>query len=303
MDLDPTSKPDLYWSLVLAGEIARGRWNDDVEADYDFEHFRAVADELCDFLLGAHGPEDIAQNSLAANLRSAGIGLALGFRALLERLESFEIWRGVGDQERDIADVLTSERSGSSATVIDLLSVNTEAERLALTTRALTALWRAARESYSTALRDIDEEDHRVPTIVVIDEAHNIVPMQRTSSAAERLAADVIRIAAEGRKFGLFLLVITQRPRKLDPSVLSECDGLFLMKMTNESDLKSAAEIFGFLDPLLLSGAKELKVGDVFLQGRLGRTNTVWHVAPRRTMQGGKSLDDDYWTDPRGKAP
>jgi hypothetical protein len=142
-----------------------------------------------------------------------------------------------------------------------------------------------------------------VPTILVIDEAHNIVPARRTSPAAERLAADIVRIAAEGRKFGFFLLVVTQRPRKLEPSILSECDALFLMKMTNESDLKEAAEVFGFLEPVLVDEAKKLKVGEVFLQGRLGHTTTVWHAAPRRTRQGGKSLDDAYWMIPYPKSP
>lgn len=298
MDLDPAAEPELYWSLVLAGDVARARWNDNVEPDYDFEHFRTVADDFCDFLLGADGPDDISQKPLAVSLRAAGAGLALRFRALVYSLESFEIWRGVGDQEKDIAEVLTSEPSAPSATVIDLLSVDTEAERLALTIRALAALWKVARDAYSATLRDIEEPDHRVPTILVIDEAHNIVPARRTSPAAERLAADIVRIAAEGRKFGFFLLVVTQRPRKLEPSILSECDGLFLMKMTNDSDLKGAAEVFGFLDPALVEEAKKLKVGEVFLQGRLGHTTTVWHAAPRRTRQGGKSLDDAYWSIP-----
>ncbi len=301
MNLDPAAEPELYWSLVLVGDVARARWTEDVESDYDFEHFRTVANDFCDFLLGAEGLDDISQKPLAVSLRTAGAGLGLRFRTLVYALESFEIWRAVGDQERDIADVLTSEPSAPSATVIDLLSLDTEAERLALTARALEALWKVARDAYSATLRDVEEPDHRVPTILVIDEAHNIVPVQRTSPAAERLAADIVRIAAEGRKFGFFLLVVTQRPRKLEPSILSECDGLFLMKMTNESDLKGAAEIFGFLDPLLVEEAKKLKVGEVFLQGRLGRTTTVWHAAPRRTRQGGKSLDDAYWTSPYPK--
>jgi uncharacterized protein len=298
MDLDPATQPELYWSLVLAADVARARWDEDVEADHDFEYFRGVANELCDFLLGADASEDISGNSLARSLRAGGPALPLRFRSLVDSLESFDIWRGVGDGERDLAEYLASEPTGPCARVIDLLSLETDAERLAVTARTLTTLWRAARDAYSASLRDIDDPDRRVPTILVIDEAHNIVPAQRNSPAAERVAQDVVRIAAEGRKFGLFLLVITQRPRKVDPNVLSECDALFLMKMTNDTDLTSAAEVFGFLDPVVVPRAKELKVGDVFLQGRLGGTGTVWHASPRRTVQGGRSLDDGYWTTP-----
>ena len=300
MDIDPAVEPELFWSLVLAGEVARTRWSDELEADYDFQHFRAVANDVCDFLLGGHGPEDICENPLAVSLRSAGPSLALRFRALVYSLEAFDIWRSVGDEEKDIAECVTDKKAGPSATVIDLLSVNTDAERIALASRAVAALWGDARDAYSSALRDAGDPDLRVPTILVIDEAHNIVPVERTSPGAQRLAADIIRIAAEGRKFGLFLLLVTQRPRKLDPSVLSECDGLCLMKMTNESDLKEASEIFGFLDPTLVSEARKLKVGELFLQGKLGRTASVWHAAPRRTRQGGRSLDDKYWSVPYG---
>jgi DNA helicase HerA-like ATPase len=297
MNLDPTMQPELYWSLVLAGAVAEGRWTDD-DATYDFEFFRTVADEVCDYLLGADGAEDINQHALAKSLRALGTTVGLRFRELVSSLETYEIWRGVGDEDQDIADIIALQPECPSVIVIDLLSVDTEAERVALTTRTLSTLWKAARAGYHEALRDIDEPDCRVPTILVIDEAHNIVPAVRASAAAERLAADVVRIAAEGRKFGLFLLVVTQRPRKLDANILSECDGLFLMKMTNDSDLEYAKEVFGFLPPAVLGQAKSLKVGEVFLLGRLGGTTTIWHVAPRRTMQGGRSLDDKFWTSP-----
>jgi hypothetical protein len=298
MGLDEGKQAELYWMLVLAGEIARNRWIEGVETDYDFEYFRGVANELCDYLMGDEAPDDIAKHSLAGSLRTLGPTIALRFRELVARLEAFDIWHSVGDEIDDIAEVIGARPDCSSAVVVDLLSVESEAERIALTLRTVDTLWKSARENYSNALRDIEEDDRRVPTILVIDEAHNIVPTSRSSSGAERLAADIIRIAAEGRKFGLFLLVVTQRPRKLDPSVLSECDGLFLMKMTNSSDLEYASETFGFLPSEVLQQAQGLGVGDVFLLGRLGGTSTVWHVSPRRTMEGGRSLDDKYWTTP-----
>jgi hypothetical protein len=298
MNLEPATQPELYSSLVLAGEVARNRWVETDEADYDFEHFRTIADEVCDYLLGTDGPGDIGQHALAKSLRALGAPTALRFQELVSSLKDFNIWRAVGDEDQDIADVIALQQDRSTAIVVDLLSVDTDAERFALTSRVLSTLWTAAREGYSAALRDIEEPDCRVPTMLVIDEAHNIVPATRASSAAERLAADVIRIAAEGRKFGLFLLVVTQRPRKLDASVLSECDALFLMKMTNDSDLEYAADVFGFVPNGVLKEAKSLKVGELFLLGRLGGTATLWHVAPRRTMQGGRSIDDKFWTSP-----
>lgn len=298
MGLEPHQQTELYETLVLADAVSRKRWDDQSETDYDFQHFRQVADDLYRYLRGEEVVEDISQLPLAQSLQKLGPKVAFAFRNLVSSMEEFGIWNSVGDEDQDIAEIVSERPPRPSAVVIDLLSVDTEAERLALTTRTLATIWKSARDGYSEALRDIEEEDHRVPTILVIDEAHNIVPTTRTSSAAERLAADIVRIAAEGRKFGLFLLVVTQRPRKLDPSVLSECDGLFLMKMTNKSDVDYAAEIFGFLPSEPLEEVKNLKVGEVFLFGRLGGTSTVWHVAPLRTMKGGRSLDDKFWTTP-----
>jgi len=298
MDLNPIGQPELYWLLVLAGEVARDRWDNPAESDYDFEFFTHVAYEICEFLMGGEAPDDIVQNQFAQGLRPIGVSLSLRFRALISQLDAFDIWRSVGDNDKDIAEILPSHIDNPFATVIDLLSVDSDAERIALATRILASLWKSARDSYSGALRDLEDPDRRVPTFLVIDEAHNIVPAHRTSPAAERLANDVIRIAAEGRKFGLFLIVITQRPRKLEPSILSECDALLLMKMTNRGDLEYASEVFGFLPTDRLGIATELKVGDVLLYGRLGHNDKISHVAPRRTMQGGKSLDDNFWMNP-----
>jgi hypothetical protein len=298
MNIDAAKEPELYWTLVLAGDIAAARWSNNDETEHDFEHFRATANELCDFLLDQSATA-FDDRELAVSLRRAGHSLPLRFRALLEQLESFDIWRGVGENEKDIDEIVgDGSTNRASARVVDLLSVNTEAERMALTTRTLAGLWRSARDAYSAALRDANQPDTRRPTFLVIDEAHNLIPVRRTSAAAERLALDVIRIAAEGRKFGLFLIVVTQRPRKLDPSVISECDNLLLMRMTNGTDLDAAKELFGFLAPAVISDAKNLLVGDVFLQGRLSKGGQVWHAAPRRTQQGGRSLDDDYWGSP-----
>ncbi|HKQ56397.1 MAG TPA: ATP-binding protein [Candidatus Eisenbacteria bacterium] len=298
LDLDPAKRPHVYWTLLLADELARTRWDATSEADYDFEHFRKATDDVCDFLLGAEGPADVAAMPIASTLRDAGTDAALEFRTLATSMAEMDIWHAVGDDTPDIATIVTDGAGGPSVVIIDLLSVESQTARLVLTGRAIAEIWNSARRGYSEALRDIDDPDLRVPTIIVIDEAHNLVPTTRSSPAAERIASDLIRIAAEGRKFGLFLLVITQRPRKLDASILSECDGLMLMRMTNESDLRSAAELFGFLDASVARTSMNLNVGDVLLQGRLGSSATVYHVAPRRTKEGGRSLDSKHWTVP-----
>jgi hypothetical protein len=67
-----------------------------------------------------------------------------------------------------------------------------------------------------------------------------------------RLATDItVRIAAEGRKFGINLLISTQRPQKVHENVLSQADNLILMRMNSAADLAHLAGLFSFVPPSL----------------------------------------------------
>ena len=67
------------------------------------------------------------------------------------------------------------------------------------------------------------------------------------------LRADAPGEAAERRKFGLWLLLSTQRPSKVHPSINSQCDNLALMKMSSPLDLTELGAVFGFAPAALLS--------------------------------------------------
>jgi hypothetical protein len=71
----------------------------------------------------------------------------------------------------------------------------------------------------------------REPILVVIDEAHNVCPAEPVDALTALATEYAVRIAAEGRKFGLYLLTSTQRPQKVHPNVASQCDNLVLMRM------------------------------------------------------------------------
>ena len=94
----------------------------------------------------------------------------------------------------------------------------------------------------------------RVPVLVVAEEAHRYVPADRALGFAPTRRA-ISRIAKEGRKYGVYLGVITQRPAELDPTIISQCSTIFAMRMANESDhaiirsavSDAAASILAFL--------------------------------------------------------
>jgi DNA helicase HerA-like ATPase len=75
----------------------------------------------------------------------------------------------------------------------------------------------------------------KVPITFVCEEAHRYVPNDKTLGFEPTKRA-ISRIAKEGRKYGVSLAIITQRPAELDPTILSQCNTIFSMRLTNERD-------------------------------------------------------------------
>jgi uncharacterized protein len=95
-----------------------------------------------------------------------------------------------------------------------------------------------------------------VPLLFVCEEAHRYAAAGNIGFAPTRRA--ISRIAREGRKYGVYLGLVTQRPAELDPTILSQCSTIFAMRMTNDRDqaiLRSAlsdttADLLDFLPAL-----------------------------------------------------
>ena len=75
----------------------------------------------------------------------------------------------------------------------------------------------------------------RIPITFVCEEAHRYVPIDKTLGFEPTKRA-ISRIAKEGRKYGVSLCMVTQRPAELDPTILSQCNTIFSMRLTNERD-------------------------------------------------------------------
>ncbi len=75
----------------------------------------------------------------------------------------------------------------------------------------------------------------RQEVLVVCEEAHRYVPADHSLGFHPTRRA-VARIAKEGRKYGCYLGIVTQRPAELDPTILSQCSTVFAMRLSNASD-------------------------------------------------------------------
>ena len=105
--------------------------------------------------------------------------------------------------------------------------------------------------------------------LFVMEEAHNFAPAHATTSAEHRSIMVTRQIAQEGRKFGVGLVLISQRPSRLDETTLSQCNSQIIMRMINPADqnfVRRVVETLGDEDIRMLSG---LDVGEAILAGQM----------------------------------
>lgn len=75
----------------------------------------------------------------------------------------------------------------------------------------------------------------QVPVTLVCEEAHRYIPAN-TDLGFEPCKRAIARIAKEGRKYGASLCIVTQRPAEIDPTILSQCNNVFALRMSNDRD-------------------------------------------------------------------
>jgi DNA helicase HerA-like ATPase len=78
-----------------------------------------------------------------------------------------------------------------------------------------------------------------LPVLLVCEEAHRYVPADSQDGFGPTKKA-ISRIAMEGRKYGVSLCLISQRPSELSPNILSQCNTMFALRMSNERDQEIA---------------------------------------------------------------
>ena len=134
----------------------------------------------------------------------------------------------------------------------------------------------------------------REPVLIVIDEAHNVCPQFPADALTAFSTEHAVAIAGEGRKFGLYLLVSTQRPQKVHENVLSQCDNLILMRMNSEADLRSIGETFSFVPWSLLGQAVTLAQGEALVAGKLFSHPAFARFGRRVSEEGGGDVPADW---------
>jgi DNA helicase HerA-like ATPase len=102
------------------------------------------------------------------------------------------------------------------------------------------------------------------PVLVVVEEAHVFIPKEEKTETKYFAA----KVAREGRKFGLGLTIVSQRPRSIDSNVLSQMGSLAIMKMVQQDDQAQVSAASEALSKDLIEQLPSLNPGDAVLVGQ-----------------------------------
>mgnify|MGYP000150217114 CR=1 FL=1 len=102
-----------------------------------------------------------------------------------------------------------------------------------------------------------------LPTLIVIEEAHLYLRSDVETAAKQA----IVRIAREGRKYGVGLLIVSQRPKRLDPDVLSQMNSLCVLKIMQPEDQNYVRQYSEWLTEEMAAALPTLERGEAILLG------------------------------------
>jgi DNA helicase HerA-like ATPase len=164
------------------------------------------------------------------------------------------------EEYKDILDfkvpMLLESIKIKSANVIDLGSVDEEAADVIVSHILRNIL--QARKDYKMGKNGLE-----FPMFLILEEAHILAPRDKETLSKYWIG----RIAREGRKFGIGLCLVSQRPKKLDSDALSQANNMIILKLVEPEDQKYVQQASEALSQDLLEQLPSLNVGEAVIIG------------------------------------
>lgn len=173
------------------------------------------------------------------------------------------------DMLQKVVDIKSSTQSDANdpvspnIEVIDLKNVNFELKKV------IPLLICKTNYDQQKNRRDDDRENS---LHIIIDEAHSILSenSSRESESWKDYRLETFEeIIKEGRKFGVFLTIASQRPSDISPTIISQLHSYFIHKLMNENDLRSINRAVSYLDKLSFDSISNLSTGCCFIAGQM----------------------------------
>ncbi len=125
------------------------------------------------------------------------------------------------------------------------------------------------------------------PVFTLLEEAHRFAP-----AGASVVSTNILKqILSEGRKFGVGIGLITQRPGKLDQDVLSQCMTQIIMRIVNPIDQQTVAQSVEGAGRAMLAELPALTKGQAIISGVGINTPVMCRIRSRITEHGGETFD------------
>ncbi len=135
------------------------------------------------------------------------------------------------------------------------------------------------------------QSDEIPPVFTILEEAHNFAPTGEEMTRDKTAISAVRDFAREGRKFLAGLCVVSQRPGRVDSTVLSQCNTMIILKTANPDDLDNIRKSGEGITKEALKRIKSLPVGSAYVTGSAVKIPLFVDVRPRRTAHGGATPD------------
>jgi hypothetical protein len=239
-----------------------------------------------EFLAAASGSGQLTQwvSSLALRIRLMLADRRLGPIVVPEKQLTFEEWLGnyVGND---------GAANGQIA-IVDLSLVPSDVIHIVVAV--------VARIVFEATQRYRKLKGYELPTTIVLEEAHSFVQRESRDPNAALSSTDMCRltferIAREGRKFGLGLVLSSQRPSELSPTVLAQCNTFLLHRLVNDRD----QELVGRLVPDSLGGLlrelPSLPARQAILLGWAAPVPVLLEIAELKEEHRPRSSDPHFW--------
>ncbi|NPV07230.1 MAG: ATP-binding protein [Anaerolineae bacterium] len=229
----------------------------------------------------ASTPEGVggAAADVDSNAHQTAAALSWRLENVLGRSES-----RIFDDHRDLA--LQDLFRPGQCTVLQLSQVS-EREQQVVVATILRRLYKARLATEKALSAPGDPTYLPYPAFVILEEAHNFAPAAADLVTSEQLK----RILSEGRKFGVGMCLISQRPGRLDPDVLSQCMTQVLLRISNEVDQARVAQSVETVGRSLMDELPGLSKGQAIVAGMAVNTPVLVRVRQRLTRHQAQDPD------------
>ncbi len=255
----------MHYQLGRAFRYAQRTWGED---KYTLEQFYMAVREVGDSTQGEDESNDDDPTTGALIWR---LSAALGGSGIFHDFENIEL------------DELFQP---GMCTLVQLNEVEQRQQQV-IVAALLRRVYQARIDTEKGKLQREDRNHLPFPVFCLLEEAHNFAPAN-----ADAVSSDVLKtILSEGRKFGVGVGLISQRPGRLDGDVLSQCMTQCIMRITNPIDQNRIAESVESVGRDMLKELPALSKGQVIVSGASVNTPLMLRVRTRRTEHGGEDIN------------